>query len=140
MVKAIGTKINHGPVTNCKEAAMARGIKLKQELKTIVLDVNGRKIAIHIRGCDRIDIRAVKKIFRHKNICFANENFLSKYNLATGLINPWNIPFCTYQLVCLKVFQNRFMGTNNSCKTEGVLFQIDQIFDFNNLILGYFGI
>ena len=130
--------VEHPPVINCKEAAEARKIKLKQELKTILLNIDQRKIAVHIRGCDRVHFRSIKNLFRHENIEFLNTDELSRYNLKAGIINPWNITFCNYQLVCVKIFSNRFLATNNCTTTSGIYFLAKNILQLPNLIIGRF--
>ncbi|PWK68318.1 aminoacyl-tRNA editing protein [Mucilaginibacter oryzae] len=131
-------KIVHHEVFDCRQASQARGIKLKQELKTLVLGIGERKIALHSRGCDRVNFRAVKNVFHIKNISFMSSEELLAYNLSKGLINPWNVEFCQYHLVCLKLFYNRFTGTNNSTATVGNLFLTNHIFQLPHLILGNF--
>jgi prolyl-tRNA editing enzyme YbaK/EbsC (Cys-tRNA(Pro) deacylase) len=63
-------KIKHKNVITWTEAVIERKISLKQELKTLLLDVNSRIIAVQIRGSDRLKIRNIKKIFKTKNIFF----------------------------------------------------------------------
>jgi hypothetical protein len=109
------------------------------ELKTILLKVSKYKIAVHIRGCDKICNQAIKKIFKSKNISFLDSEFLTKNNLYPGIINPWNISFCHFNLVCLRLFINKFMTTNNSKLTEGIIFRVEDLLLLNNVIIGYWG-
>jgi len=132
-------KIKHKNVITCKEAIVERKINLKQELKTLLLHVDSKVIAVHIRGSDRLKIKTVKKIFRTKNIIFVENNFLSNVKLSKGLINPWNIDFCQYNLVCLNVFNNRFMSTNNGKFDEGIFFKTEELLKVKNIIFGKFG-
>ena len=131
-------KVYHSPVLNCIDAAKERNIKLKQELKTILLKSSSTVIAIHLRACDKVSIRTVKKLFRIKNLTFLPKNYLSQRELSPGLINPWNIPFCQYNLVCRKVLHNKFMATNNQKFTQGVFFNIEVLLELPNLIFGNF--
>lgn len=131
--------IKHQKVITCKEAVKERKINLKQELKTLLLYVDSKIIAVHLRGSDRLKIRTVKKIFKTKNIVFADKTFLNKVHLSKGLINPWNIDFCQYHLVCLNILNNKFMSTNNGKFDEGIFFKTDQLLKMKNIIVGKFG-
>ena len=131
-------KIKHKNVITCTEAVIERKISLKQELKTLLLDVNSRIIAVHIRGSDRLKIRNIKKIFKTKNIFFVEKEFLNYVNLDKGRINPWNINFCQYNLICLNIFNNKFMATNNGKFDEGIIFKTDELLKIENIILGKF--
>lgn len=131
--------IKHKSVITCNEAAIERKINLKQELKTILLHVDSKIIAVHIRGSDRLKIRTVKKLFKSKNIVFVDNLFLNNIKLSKGLINPWNIDFCQYNLVCLQILNNRFMSTNNGKFDEGILFKTNQLLKIKNVIFGKFG-
>lgn len=119
---------------------MHRGIKLKQELKTLVVCASLYFIAVHLRGCDRLSGRQVKKLLKIKDIRFVSNEQLTSYGLATGIINPWNTSFCTHHLVCERVFYNRFMATNNSKYTEGVLFNPNILRDLPNVAIGNYSV
>jgi hypothetical protein len=131
-------KVRHKDVISCDQAAQARGIKLKQELKTILLHFNEIKVAVHIRGCDKVNFRSIKKLFKCRNIKFLSQDKLLLYNLSPGKINPWNIDFCEYHLVCLLVLSNSFVATNNSKLSEGIIFRPHLLLGLPNLIIGKF--
>ncbi len=78
-------------------------------------------------------------MFKSKNISFLSLNLLAEYKLYPGIINPWNIKFCHFNLVCLDLFSNRLMTTNNSKLTEGVFFRVEELLLLRNVILGYWG-
>lgn len=86
-----------------------------------------------------ICIKNIKKMFKSKNISFLSLNLLAEYKLYPGIINPWNIKFCHFNLVCLDLFSNRLMTTNNSKLTEGVFFRVEELLLLRNVILGYWG-
>ena len=130
--------IQHEEVISCTQAAQARDIKLKQELKTILLFFNEIKIAVHIRGCDRINFRNIKRLFKCRNIQFLSREELNHYDLSPGKINPWNTFFCEYHLLCLLVLQNNYMATNNSKLGEGLIFRPRLLLNLPNLIIGNF--
>lgn len=128
----------HQPVVTCAEAAKARGISIAEELKTILLKVSHKKISINIRGNDKIDSKAIRKLFNNKHIRFLSEEELKHFNLSKGLVNPWNIPFCEYNLISTNIFEQSFMYTNNSKYTEGVKFPTKELLHLSNIIIGDF--
>ena len=128
----------HEEVFNCQEAAAARDINIKRELKTILLNAGAKKIAIHLRGCDDVNFRKIKGVFKIKDITFISPEELLRYRLSKGTINPWNIEFCHYHLVCIKIFHNKFLTTNNSNTRQGIFFLSKHIIKLPNLILGHF--
>ncbi len=132
--------INHRPVVTCEEASIERRISLKRELKTLVLKTDCKNIAVHIRGCDTISSKEIKYVFRTKHLRFFTKSELKDQNIAPGLVNPWNVDFCHYHLLCPMVLKNKFIGTNNSRFDQGILFRPDRLFALPNLIIGNFSI
>jgi len=129
----------HCPVVTCAEASLARGISINEELKTILLKISHKKVSLHIRGGDKINSKAIKKIFNNKRIRFLSIEELRYFNLNKGLVNPWNIQFCEYNLISINIFEQKFMYTNNSKYTEGVKFPTKELFHLSNIIIGDFG-
>jgi hypothetical protein len=138
MVPAIQT-IRHRPVVSCEEASQARGVALKTELKTLILQAKWTIVAVHLRADHRLQLRRIKKLLRVKNVSFMSPAQLQEHGLAAGLINPWNIAFCSLHVVCLHTFANDIMTTNNSRLDEGVFFKTEDLFMLPNLIVGFFG-
>ena len=126
---------DNNKVVTCIEAANARNIHLKQELKTILLNINHSFVAAHLRGCDRLNLKKIKKLFKTKNITFLSDAKLNEFHLKKGIVNPWNIDFCTYNILCKKVLQNRFMATNAGVFNKGVYFKPEKLLELDNLIL-----
>ncbi|MDR2084874.1 MAG: YbaK/EbsC family protein [Bacteroidales bacterium] len=128
----------HHPVITCAEAAKARKISINEELKTILLKVSHKKISVHLRGGDKINSKAIKKLFHNKSIKFLSTEELQYFDLGKGLVNPWNIPFCEYNLISTNVFEQNFMYTNNSKYNEGIKFLTKELFQLSNIIIGDF--
>ena len=127
------------PVVSCERAAAARGIELRAELKTLLLQSAGLRFAVHLRGDTRLCTRTVKRLLRIRDLRFLEPTFLIAAKLRAGTINPWNVPFCRYHLVCLRVLANREMATNAGVLDAGHFFLTDALFDLPNLIVGFFG-
>ena len=132
--------IHHEKVVTCEEASLARGIELSEELKTLLLKVCKRYVALHIRGCDTLNSKKLKTFFRCKNTSFLNLEELAEKGLKPGIINPWNIGFCDYHIVCFRVFQNEHMATNNSRLDQGIFFDVFELLRQPNTIVGNYGI
>ncbi len=132
--------IVHESVVTCLEAASARKIKLKQELKSLILKTPHLHLAAHIRGCDTLNIKKVKRLLRIKNITFLSIAELYSYGLKPGLINPWNIDFVNYNILCKNTLSNRFMATNNYKYNEGVYFPTGSLLFLKNIIYGEYGV
>lgn len=130
--------VKHRPVVSCMDAANARGIPLSHELKTLVLRAGAAVFAVHLRGDHRLDSRSVERTFR-RNSSFLTADQLAQHSLRPGLLNPWNVPFCTYHLLCLEVLRLPVMATNNSRFDEGQFFHTADLLTLSNLIVGSFG-
>ena len=126
----------HYKVISCKEAAVARNIPLKKELKSIILKTPYETLAVHLCGSDKINSKKIKIALNVKEIRFATALELESFRLKSGLINPWNINFCERHLVCKRVFDNDFMATNNGTYTEGIRLKPKELLTLKNVEVG----
>jgi prolyl-tRNA editing enzyme YbaK/EbsC (Cys-tRNA(Pro) deacylase) len=107
-----------GPVITCKEAAAMRGVALKNELKTLVLETSAGPVAAHLR-CDQVaSLRAIKKILKTDRARLAHPEELRDRNLSRGavcaILDPvWSF----YHLIDRKVMALEFVTTNNGTTT-----------------------
>jgi hypothetical protein len=131
--------VRHAPVLSCQEAARARGVPLEQELKTLILSVSTFAVAAHITGDKRLNLRAVKQLFHVRDVRFLSRAILGIHGLAAGTVNPWNVNFCRYNLLCRTVLERPQMTTNNSSLCEGVFFDPHDLLSLPSLVLGLFG-
>jgi len=130
--------IYHNPVITCEEAAKARQICLYRELKTLLLKLGHKKISVHLKGNNRLNSTAIKKLFKINHLRFLSSSELREYNLSKGLVNPWNIPFCEYNLICFNIFENEYMYTNNGHYDQGIRFAPYDLLNISNVIIGEF--
>lgn len=130
--------LHHNPVMTCAEAAMARKISIDEELKTILLKVSYKIISVHLRGGERINSKTIKALFKSKHVRFLSIEELRCFNLGKGLVNPWNISFCEYNLICTNIFEFEYMYTNNSSHNEGIRFRTQKLLYLSNIIIGDF--
>lgn len=139
MIPSSGIRLYHKRVISCEEAADARQINLHQELKTLLLKVGHRRIAMHLQGSDRLYSKRLKHLLHVREIRFMRESELVALGLQRGAINPWNLPPHTLHLLCIRTFQNRIMGTNTGSLFEGLLFSPTELLSLPNLVIGEFG-
>jgi prolyl-tRNA editing enzyme YbaK/EbsC (Cys-tRNA(Pro) deacylase) len=132
-------RIQHAPVVSCEHAAATRGIELHAELKTLLLESAHVRIAVHLRGDTRLRFRAVKRLLRIRDLRFVEPSLLAAVGLRAGTINPWNVPFCRYHLLCLHVLANREMATNAGQLHVGQFFPTAALLDLPNLVVGFLG-
>ena len=97
------------------------------------------KLAVHLRGDSRLRVRRVKRLLGLRDVRFIDVSALASAGLAAGTINPWNVPFCRYHLVCLHALANCEMATNAGLLEVGQFFQTATLLDLPNLIVGFLG-
>jgi prolyl-tRNA editing enzyme YbaK/EbsC (Cys-tRNA(Pro) deacylase) len=131
--------ISHAPVVTCEDAAAARGIGLSEELKTLLLESGRLRIAVHLRGDARLRLRTIKRLLRLRDVRFIETPVLASAGLRAGTINPWNVPFCRYHVLCLHVLTNTEMATNAGALDAGQFFPTAALLDLPNLLVGFLG-
>jgi prolyl-tRNA editing enzyme YbaK/EbsC (Cys-tRNA(Pro) deacylase) len=124
----------HQEVISCVDAARARGIDLAIELKTLLLRVRRRIVAVHLRGDRRLDNRRLRRLFGVR-ISFVPTEELVRHGLRPGTINPWNVPFCHAHVISASVLVLPQMATNNSLRDEGVLFDTSELRKLRNVVI-----
>lgn len=131
-------RVNHAPVITCEEAAQARGIDLGQEVKTLLLKSGHRLLAAHIRGSGKLCRHSVRAVLKRRDLRFLRADELDEHGVAPGRINPWNIPFCTLNLISLHLLDKNPVGTNLGSLTEGILFSPRLLLDLPSAVVGLF--
>lgn len=126
-------------VTSCVEAARAKGIPLKNELKTLILQTSKGLYALHLTGDRKASLRAVKKFLKVKEAYLAQEEKLRDLNLNAGmicpLINPvWQLP----HLISEEVLSLDYVSTNDGTKRGYIKFDPRILLSANNIEIGKF--
>lgn len=106
------------PVTSCEEAALARGVPLEHELKTLLLETPTGLIAAHLRGDSRLSLRAVKRAIETEQAWMASEQILRDLGLVPGTISAvlspvWGLP----HLIDRTTLSLPFVTTSNGTLT-----------------------
>ncbi|MGE4290987.1 MAG: YbaK/EbsC family protein [Desulfovibrio sp.] len=120
-------------VRSCLEAANARGIPLSLELKTLLLRADGKLMAVHLRGGDRLNNRLVKKACNIRNLAFETLEQIRAYGLEKGIINPWTVPKQAMHVVDTAVMKQSVMTTNNGTLTGSMLVNIQDLLTLNHV-------
>ncbi len=120
-------KLNQA-VISCEEAAKARNVPLKNELKTLILATSTGFVAVHLPGDGVLALRAVKNSLETKEACLADPEDLAKIGITAGTVSAvldpvWSMP----HLITKRVLTLDFVTTNNGTKTA--------YFNFDPIIL-----
>jgi prolyl-tRNA editing enzyme YbaK/EbsC (Cys-tRNA(Pro) deacylase) len=132
--------IHHEPVLTCAAAAVARGIPLRCELKTLLMMVRHGRIAVHLRASDRLSSRSIRSVLRTQYTRFLTTLELREAGFQPGTVNPWSVPLDHYHLLCASVLDLPTVATNAGTLTTGVLFRPELLLKLPRLVLGRFGV
>lgn len=126
-------------VTTCEEAAKAKGIPLKNELKTLIFNTSNGLHALHLPGNKKVSLRAVKNFLKVKEACLAGKDKLQALSLTPGTVCPltapvWHLP----HLVSQEVLELDFVSTNNGTKKGYIIFNPNLLLSATNLKVGKF--
>lgn len=126
-------------VITCQEAALARNVPLKNELKTMILSTSDGFIAVHIPGDGTISLRAIKNVLEVKNAYVAPPEELYKLELSPGtvsaVLNPvWDMP----NLISKRVLTQDFVTTNNGTRRQYFKFDPIRLLESSKHLVGQF--
>lgn len=134
-------------VVSCSDAAKAKGLRLAQELKTLVLSTDFGFSAVSIPGNCRLSLRKVKVFEDVKQAYIASQEdlaFLSKISdsnisMSPGSVTPLLEPLWSMrQLLDETVFEETLMSTNNGTHLAYVKFNPEILLKAPNLQVGNF--
>jgi prolyl-tRNA editing enzyme YbaK/EbsC (Cys-tRNA(Pro) deacylase) len=128
-------------VTTCEEAAKAKGIPLKNELKTLIFSTSKGLHALHVPGNRKASLRTVKNVLKVKEAYLAGKEKLQALSLAPGTVCPliapvWHLP----HLVSQEVLELDFVSTNNGTKKGYIIFIPKLLLSAANLKVGKFAL
>lgn len=105
-------------VISCEQAARAKGIELKHELKTIIVQTRMGNIAVNLRGDREVSLRKVKKELGLKEAYLASAEALARIGISPGRVCPLLEPvWSMLNLVSASVLDLDFVSTNNGSLT-----------------------
>jgi prolyl-tRNA editing enzyme YbaK/EbsC (Cys-tRNA(Pro) deacylase) len=126
-------------VVSCLDAACAKEIPLKNELKSLVLMTDKGLYLLNIPGDMYADLRAVKKFLNVDEAYMASEANLRPLGVKKGTVCPainelWNLP----QLVSEEVLSLDFVSTNNGKLDEYIMFKPAELLKHRKMWIGKF--
>jgi len=126
-------------VISCLDAATAKEIALKNELKSLVLMTDKGMYVLHLRGDMYADLRAVKKFLNVEEAYMASADNLRSLGVQKGTVSPvieelWQLP----QLVSEEVLSLDFVSTNNGKLNECIMFKPTELLRHHELTIGKF--
>ena len=99
----------------CEDAALRRGIRLDQELKTLVLEGRDMLYAIHLPGNRRVVFAGIRP--PGGKLQLLKRDKLRGYGLDSARVNPINVLKRIKEIglvfICESVFAQKKMYTNN---------------------------
>jgi prolyl-tRNA editing enzyme YbaK/EbsC (Cys-tRNA(Pro) deacylase) len=126
-------------VVTCEEAAVAKGIPLKNELKTLIIQTSDGLYALHLPGNRQASLRAVKNFLNVDESYLLDEDELGELHLMPGTVSPmvdivWNLP----HLVSQEVLNRNFVSTNDGTRSGYVIFKPQILLSAMNVKIGKF--
>jgi prolyl-tRNA editing enzyme YbaK/EbsC (Cys-tRNA(Pro) deacylase) len=76
-------------VVSCAEAAVAKGIPLERELKSLLLETEKGLLVAHLRATAALSLRAVKRVCDRTEAHLAIPQRLAQLGLEAGAISPF---------------------------------------------------
>ena len=126
-------------VISCIDAANAKNIPLKNELKSLLLNYDGGICLVNVCGDNLVSLRKIKKTLHCKHAFMASEQELAQLNLRPGAVCPflaqtWNLT----QLYDKKLFALEFLSTNNGSRNQYIKFPPNVLLQCKDYIVGDF--
>lgn len=105
------------PVISCMEAAQAKGIRLENELKTLLLQTSNGLVALELPGDATASLRKIKNALEVKEAHLASQETLSQLGLEPGTVSTvrapvWDMP----HLVSRRLLKLSEVSTNSGHK------------------------
>ena len=126
-------------VISCSEAAGAKGISIKNELKTLVLETSFGICTVNVSAKNQISLRKVKTALNVNEACLASYHILNTLNLRPGTVCPfltqlWKAPM----LIDEYVLDLSFVSTNKGVRNQFIIFSPELLLLSPHHIVGNF--
>jgi prolyl-tRNA editing enzyme YbaK/EbsC (Cys-tRNA(Pro) deacylase) len=127
------------PVVTCIEAAQAKGIRLENELKTLLLQTSNGFVAIELPGDAKASLRKVKNALEVKKAHLASPEKLNELGLDPGTVSAvrapvWDMP----HLVSKRLLNLDEISTNNGSKKGFYRFPPSLLLKAETVMIGDF--
>jgi prolyl-tRNA editing enzyme YbaK/EbsC (Cys-tRNA(Pro) deacylase) len=126
-------------VITCLQAADAKGIPLRNELKTIILETTVGVYVVHVPGDRQVSLRKIKTFLKARQVCLASPEYLRTKRLSPGTVCPVLDPvWGLLHLVSSLVLDLEFVSTNNGTPSMFFLFSPKLLLAAQNVKVGDF--
>ncbi len=126
-------------VVSCKEAALAKGIPLKNELKTLILKTSIGFVALQLPGNSQASLRKVKRTLNVKLASLASHEELKSLGLAPGRVSAVLKPtWSMLHLVHETILTLNYISTNSGSLRKYYIFHPSIFLKADKVIVGEF--
>ena len=127
------------PVVTCMEAAQAKGIRLENELKTLLLQTSNGLVAVELPGDARVSLRKIKDALEVKNAHLATPETLAELGLKAGIVSAvrapvWDMP----HLISKRLLNLGEVSTNSGNKKGYYRFEPSLLLKAKKHLIGDF--
>jgi len=131
-------KLNYN-VISCSEAAYAKGIPIKNELKSLILTTSKGLYLLNIPGDENASLRSVKSILDVNEAFLASNDQLKALQVQSGTICPF-LPqlWCLPQLISKDLLELSYVSTNNGTRNNFIIFCPKLLLQSERCIIGFF--
>jgi len=127
------------PVVSCKEAAIAKGIPLKNELKTLILKTRLGFVALQLPGNAKASLRKVKNALNINQASLASPKELQLFGLEPGTVSAVQNPtWSMFHLVDETLLSLKYISTNSGSKRGYYIFKPSVLLNADNVLFGDF--
>jgi prolyl-tRNA editing enzyme YbaK/EbsC (Cys-tRNA(Pro) deacylase) len=123
----------------CRDAARQKGIPIRNELKTLILETGIGLAALHLRGNEKASLRSIKRALKTKRASLASSEVLGSIGLKPGCVCPfvrevWQLR----SLVSVNVLDLEYVSTNNGTTDFCIFFNPKLLLLSNNVVTGVY--
>jgi len=127
------------PVVSCVEAALAKGIPLENELKTLLLETSNGLVAVELPGDAKVSLRKIKDALEVKKAHLAAPEKLAQLGLESGTVSAvcapvWDMP----HLISKRLLKLGEVSTNSGHKRGYYLFDPSLLLKTEEHLIGDF--
>ena len=126
-------------VISCVEAAEAKGIEIKNELKTLVLETSSGICTVSVSAKNHVSLRQIKSALKVNEAFLASQHLLNTLHLIPGTVCPflpeiWQMPM----LIDEYVLELSFVTTNKGVRNQCIFFPPQILLSSPKHIIGNF--
>ena len=129
---------HHEPVYTSEQAAAARGDKLKQGAKAMIIKTDKDFVLAVLSAEKRIDSKKLKKVLNSKSISFADVGKVKSFDLVPGAVPPFGSVIGLKTYVDKSLLENDEISFNAGSLTDSLKIKLDDYLKVENPIVSDF--